>query len=210
MPASSATPTKGKRTRERILETTEPMVLQRGFVGTSIDDILKATGLTKGAFFNHFASKAELARALVERYAHNDYVLFERFAQAADAQSDDPLETTMIFLRLFEDFLEALEEPLPGCVFAAYTYESQQFDPSIPQFIATSFRRWSALYEVKFAAILSQRTPRLPATAQELAEMMMAIIEGGLILSRVYHDPAYIARQSRQFRQYLQLLFETD
>jgi TetR/AcrR family transcriptional repressor of nem operon len=202
--------TKGERTRERILEITEPMVLSRGFVGTSIDDILKATGLTKGAFFNHFASKAELARALVERYAHNDYTLFEGFAAAADAQSDDPLEATMIFLRLFEEFLEALDEPLPGCVFAAYTYESQQFDPSIAEFIAESFRNWSALYEDKFAAVLASRTPRMPVTARELAETMMAIVEGGLILSRVYCDPAYIARQSRQFRQYLRLLFEAD
>ena len=200
--------TKGEQTRERILAAAEPLILTRGFVGTSLDDILQATGLTKGAFFNHFkGGKAELARALVERYAHNDHQLFERFAAEADAETDDPLEATFKFLRLFEEFIERLAEPLPGCVFAAYTYESQQFDPSIPAFIKESFRRWSALYEAKFAAVLARYTPARPVTARELAEMIMAIIEGGFIISRSYGDAGFIARQSRQFRQYLELLF---
>jgi len=200
--------TKGERTRERILAATEPLILTRGFVGTSLEDILKATGLTKGAFFNHFkGGKAELARALVERYARNDYQLFAGFAAKADAQSDDPLQATFIFLRLFEEFIENLPEPLHGCVFAAYTYEIQQFDPSIAAFIDASFRRWAALYEAKFAAVLAKYSPARPVTARALAEMIMAIIEGGFILSRSHRDPMLVARQSRQFRQYLELLF---
>jgi TetR/AcrR family transcriptional repressor of nem operon len=199
---------KGEQTRERILAATEPLILRQGFAGTSLDDILRATDLTKGAFFHHFKGKGDLARALVERYARNDYDLFERFAQQADALSDDPLQRTLIFLRLFEDFINAQSEPLPGCVFAAYTYESLQFDPAILGFIAESLKRWSALYEQKFRAVLAKYTPRRPVTAPELATMIMAIIEGGFILSRSYADPHLIAAQSRQFRQYLELLFE--
>jgi TetR/AcrR family transcriptional regulator, transcriptional repressor for nem operon len=199
---------KGEQTRERILAAAEPLVLTRGFVGTSLEDILQATGLTKGAFFNHFKGKAELARALVERYARNDYDLFAGFAAQADSQAADPLEATYIFLRLFETFIEQRAEPLAGCVFAAYTYESQQFDPAIPQFIERSFREWSAIYEAKFAAVLQRYAPRRPVTASALAEMIIAIIEGGFILSRSYNDAKLVARQSRQFRQYLELLFE--
>ena len=122
---------KGTETRERILAAAEPLILRRGFSGTSLDDIVKATRLTKGAFFHHFRDKADLARALVERYARNDYELFEKFAADAEAASDDPLEQTLRFLKLFEDFIENLPEPIAGCVFAAYTYESLQFEPSI-------------------------------------------------------------------------------
>jgi TetR/AcrR family transcriptional repressor of nem operon len=200
--------TKGEQTRERILAASEPLVLTRGFVGTSLEDILQATGLTKGAFFNHFKGKADLARALVERYARNDFDLFAGYAKAAGQQSDDPLQATYIFLQLFEAFIEQQAEPLSGCVFAAYTYESQQFDPAIRQFIANSFRAWSSLYEAKFAAVLERHQPRRPVTARELADMIMAIIEGGFILSRSYNDASFVARQSRQFRQYLELLFE--
>ncbi len=201
---------KGTETRERILAAAEPLILRRGFTGTSLDDIVKATRLTKGAFFHYFKDKADLARALVERYAHNDFELFERFAAEAEAASNDPLQQTLHFLKLFEDFIENLPEPIVGCLFAAYTHESLQFEPSIHAFIAQSFRRWSALYEKKFEAVLARYRPARPATARELAETIMAIIEGGFILSRSFNDPIIVARLSRQFRQYLELLFAKD
>ena len=199
--------TKGAETRERILATAEPLILRQGFAGTSIDDILKATGLTKGAFFHHFTGKDDLAKALVERYARNDYALFERFAAESETASTDPLEQCLDFLRRFEDFIENLSEPLAGCVFAAYTYESLQFDPAIHAFIGQSLRRWSALYEKKFEAVLARYRPAQATSARELAETIVAIIEGGFILSRSYNDPVIVARLSRQFRHYLELLF---
>jgi len=198
---------KGEQTRERILATTEPLILRQGFAGTSLDDILKATKLTKGAFFHHFKGKGDLARALVERYARNDYDLFARFAAEAEAATDDPLQQTMLFLKSFEDFIEGLAQPIGGCVFAAYTYESLQFDSSIHAFIAHSLRRWTALYEKKFEAVLARYRPARPVTARDLADMIVAIIEGGFILTRSYNDATLVARQSRQFRQYLELLF---
>lgn len=198
---------KGEQTRERILATAEPMVLRQGFAGTSLDDILKATKLTKGAFFHHFKGKSDLARALVERYARNDFELFVRFAAEAEAASDDPLQQTMLFLKSFEDFIEELAQPIGGCVFAAYTYESLQFDSSIHAFIAHSLRRWTALYEKKFEAVLQRHKPARPVTARDLADMIVALIEGGFVLTRSYNDATLVARQSRQFRQYLELLF---
>jgi TetR/AcrR family transcriptional repressor of nem operon len=198
---------KGEQTRERILATAEPMILRQGFAGTSLDDILKATKLTKGAFFHHFKGKGDLARALVERYARNDYEMFARFAAEAEAASDDPLQQTMLFLKSFEDFIEGLPQPIAGCIFAAYTYESLQFDPSIHAFIAHSLRRWTALYEKKFEAVLARYKPARPVTARDLADMIVALIEGGFILTRSYNDATLVARQSRQFRQYLELLF---
>jgi TetR/AcrR family transcriptional repressor of nem operon len=201
---------KGDSTRERILAAAEPLILAQGFAGTSLDDILKATGLAKGAFFHHFRGKGDLARALVERYARNDYDLFAEFDRKADALSDDPLESTLIFLRLFEDFINGLSEPLGGCVFAAYTYESLQFDRSIHAFIAESFRRWSEIYERRFEAVLARYTPARPVTARELADTIMAIIEGGFILARSYGDAQLVARQAKQFRQYVELLFARE
>jgi TetR/AcrR family transcriptional regulator, transcriptional repressor for nem operon len=199
---------KGEQTRERILAVAEPLILQQGFAGTSLDDIVARTGLTKGAFFHHFKGKGHLARALVERYARNDYELFEGFLQKAEAESDDPLEQTLLFLKGFEQFVQQQAAPLAGCVFAAYTYEALQFDSAIHRFIGESFDRWSGLYEAKFAAILARQKPRRPASARDLAQMITSIIEGGFILSRIHNDAALVARQSKQFRQYLELLFD--
>jgi TetR/AcrR family transcriptional repressor of nem operon len=198
---------KGAQTRERILAAAEPMVLRQGFAGTSLDDVLKVSGLTKGAFFHHFRDKADFARALVERFTKKDLALFDQMAAEAEATSDDPLEQTVDFLKRFERFAEELPEPPGGCMLAVYTYESVQFDPSVHTFIAQSFRHWSAQYEKKFEAVLARYTPAVPVNARDLAETIMSIIEGAFILSRSYNDPVIIARLARQFRQYIELLF---
>jgi TetR/AcrR family transcriptional repressor of nem operon len=198
---------KGRVTRERILAAAEPMVLRQGFAGTSLDDLLKATSLTKGAFFHHFGGKAEFARALAEHYRGNHLALFEKFAAEADTASEDPLDATLAFLKSFEAFVEARTTPLAGCIYAAYAYQSRQFDSEVQTLVADGLKRWEKLYEARFDAILACYEPKAPVTAAELAEMIVAIVEGGLILSRSYGDAHLVARQSRQFRNYLGLLF---
>ncbi len=196
-----------RNTRELILEKAEALLLERGFAGTSIDEILAATGITKGAFFYHFKTKAELARALVERYAVRDYDLFKQLSDRADELSDDPLQSMLIFLKLFEEFVEGLSEP-PGCVFASYIYEIQQFDEAIGTFIAQSFREWGAIYERRIERILEKYKPRIEIEPAALGEAIMSLIEGGFILSRSFNDTLVLARATRQFRLYIQLLFE--
>ena len=199
---------KTNSTRERILANAEALTLKQGFAGTSIDNILTATGITKGAFFYHFKSKAELARALVERYWARDYQLFEQLSERADELSNDPLQSMLIFLKLFEEFIEKWEEPPEGCIFASYVYESQQFDEAIGTFIADGFKEWKKLYEDRIEQIMKKYPPQIKIDAGELAEMIMCIIEGGFILSKSLQDAKLIARSVKQFRRYLQLIFE--
>ena len=198
---------RGAQTRERILAAAEPLVLRQGYAGTSLDDILRATKLTKGAFFHHFKDKSAFARALVERCACNDTSRFERCAAAAEAASDDPLDQALAFLEAMEEFIEQRAKPLNGCMLAACTHEIMQFEPELQAYIGQCFRRWSAVYEKKFEAVLMRYKPAAPVTARDLAEQVIAIFEGALILSRSFNDPALLVRQLRQFRQYFALLF---
>jgi TetR/AcrR family transcriptional repressor of nem operon len=198
---------KGAKTRERILAAAQPLVLRQGFAGTSLDDILGAAELTKGAFFHHFKDKGDFARALVERFAANDLMLFERFAKESETQTDDPYEQAILFLKAAEDFIESLSEPLSGCMLAVYTYEAMQFEPSIHTIVTQSFRKWSTFYEKKFEAVLARYRPAAPVTARDLAEAVMSVFEGGIILALSYNDGVLLARSLRQFRQYFELLF---
>ena len=198
---------RGAQTRERILAAAEPLVLRQGYAGTSLDDILGASGLTKGAFFHHFKDKSAFARALIERCACNDTDRFERCAVQAEAKSEDPLDQALGFLKAMEDTIENRPTPIAGCVLAAYTYEIMQFEPELQAYIGQCFRRWSAVYEKKFEAVLARYRPAMPVTARDLAEQVIAIFEGALILSRSLNDPALVVRQLRQFRQYFELQF---
>jgi len=199
---------KGTETKDRILDTAQGLVLERGFAATSLDDIISATGLTKGAFFHHFRSKADLARKLVERFAANDFQLFDDWERRAAALADDPYQAVVIFIKLFEEWLASLPTPFAGCLFAVYVYENDAFDADINAFVRTSLERWQDYYERMFAAVLAARRPKTDVTARELAETYISTMEGAFILARAYKEPELIVRQSRLFRDYLKLLFE--
>jgi len=198
---------RAENTRDRILDAARSLIMEQGFAGTSIDDILKDAGLTKGAFFHHFKGKGELARELVERHARKDLAMFEEFAAQAEAKSTDPLEQTLFFLEAFEDYISNSVDPSPGCMYAVYTYESMQFDPSVRDFVADTLRHWTSIYVRKFQEVIDRYKPALPVTARQLAEMIVSVVEGGLVLQRAYGDVRLTSRQSEQFRNYLTLLF---
>ncbi len=201
---------RGQDTKERILDTAQTLVLDKGFSATSLDDIIKAAGLTKGAFFHHFRSKGDLARKLVERFADNDFELFDEMDRRAEALADDPYQAVVLFIKLFEEWLDNLPQPFAGCMFAVYVYESQAFEAEVNDFVKQSFERWQGYYERKFEAVIADRRPKSDITARELAETIVSIFEGAFILSRSYGDRGLITRQSRLFRDYLKLLFEDE
>ena len=55
--------TKGQQTRRGIIEKAAPLFNQKGYEGTSLSDLMDATGLQKGGIYRHFDSKEELAAA---------------------------------------------------------------------------------------------------------------------------------------------------
>jgi TetR/AcrR family transcriptional repressor of nem operon len=199
---------RGTDTKDRILDTAQALVLERGFAATSLDDVIRAAGLTKGAFFHHFRSKSDLARKLVERFAAYDFQLFDEWEKRAQALADDPYQAAVIFIKLFEEWLSNLPTPFAGCLFAVYVYEADAFDADINAFVRTSLERWQGYYERLFAALLAVRRPQIDVTARELAEQYVSTMEGAFILARAYKEPELIVRQSRQFRDWLKLAFE--
>jgi len=200
-------PSDGTSTRERILDAAEPLVLDHGFSGTSLDRVLARTGFTKGAFFYHFRSKADLARALVERYAARDRERLEAFLEQAEALSGDPLAQVLRFVGQFEELAEVLNEPEPGCLFASYCYQSGQFDPETIAVIGATFEAWRHRLGEKLEAVASCYPPRLPVDPASLADLLTAVFEGAFIMAKTLKDPHIVAGQLGHYRNYLQLLF---
>ena len=94
---------KGEDTRERILDAAETAVLEKGFAGTSIDELIAAVGLTKSGFFYHFKDKGELAKALLIRYVDRENELFGELFQRFERH------VFAIALRRLGDYAEAQE-----------------------------------------------------------------------------------------------------
>lgn len=197
----------GTETRTRILDAAERLYLERGYGGTSIDAILEAAELTKGAFFHHFESKHALAQALIERYAEMDRALLERSVARAERLSRDPLQQVLILVGLEEDMMAELGDAPAGCLFASYAYQAGLFDEQVHAVVRRGLLAWRMVLGAKLEAAMRAHPPRVPVSAEDLADGFLAAIEGAFVLAKTLKQPDVMAAQLRQYRNYLELLF---
>ncbi len=79
-------------TREQLLDAAEHVFRDRGVGHASLAEVADAASVTRGAIYHHFASKAELFQAMVERAEMPIEAAFEAFEQAVEHGTPDPLE----------------------------------------------------------------------------------------------------------------------
>ena len=91
-------------TKERILETALELFAQSGYLGTSMSDIAKELGITKGALYKHYTSKQEILNSIVERMNKMDYERAEEYEMPesepdgfAEAYLQTPIEKICIY-----------------------------------------------------------------------------------------------------------------
>ena len=89
-------------TRTKLLDAAVTLVRQKGFAATSIDDLCRHAGVTKGAFFHHFASKEALGVAAANHWSATTAALF---ANAAYHEPADPLERVFGYLDFRRDLI---------------------------------------------------------------------------------------------------------
>ena len=194
-------------TRERILDTATTTALDRGFAATSVDQIVAEAGVTKGAFFHHFASKAELGRAILDRYAEADLATLDRLWTQAEALSRDPLQQTLLFVGLYANLPE-LHTPDPGCLYASFIYERQLGVDGAREVIEASVLAWRTRFRAKLDEVVAVHPPRIPVDLDAVADLVFSTSEGGYIMARATREPDLVRGQLLQVRTYLELLFE--
>lgn len=200
----------GQSTRERILETANDLILSQGYAATSLDQILERTGVTKGAFFYHFKSKDELARALFERYLASERQIVESTLRRAEKLTSDPLQQVLVTLGLFEELFDALEAPHPGCLIASYLYQNDLMTPETIARSREAFILWRRELAAKLRAAAKQHPPRIAPDYDAIADMLTTIVEGGMVMSKLFDDPKIMVRQLRQLRAYIELVYGVE
>jgi len=195
-----------KLTRQRILDAAKGLVLERGYAGTSVDDIQKAAGISRGTFFYHFKTKDDLARALMERHAEEDHELTDTFMARAEKLASDPLQQALVFIALHEEMLDDVGPS--GCLFASYSYEAGLFDAHTHELITGALEHWRRVFGGKLAEAMKRHEPRLPDVDPELlADLGAGVLQGAFIMRRALKDPRLKTAHLREFRRYLELLF---
>ena len=199
--------TKGESTKNNILVIAEKLMLQKGFSGTSIDEIISASNITKSGFFYHFNNKNDLAKHLMLKYKHDDKIFYEDIFERAHTLSEDPLQQMLIFLKLLAEAMENLPDVHPGCLVATFTSANQQLNSEVKEITADCTLVWRETFANQLKKINQQYVMKTESTVEDLADMLTTIIEGGIIVSRTLSKQKILPQQILFYRDYLRLLY---
>lgn len=198
---------KGGDTRERILDAAESAVLDKGFAATSIEELIAAVGITKSGFFYHFKDKGELAKALLVRYIEREEALFDEIFARADELNEDPLHGFLVGLKMLSELMADLPGGHPGCLIAAYCYQDRLFDREVQALNTAAVLAWRKRFRARLDLIAARYPPRIAIDLDDLADMLAAIADGGIILSKVVKDEDALPRQLMLYRDFVRAVF---
>ncbi len=194
-------------TRHRLLDAAQELILQYGFAATTVAMIVERAGVTKGSFFYHFDTKAQLAHALLERYARFEIDLLDETMRRAERLSRDPRQQLLIFVGLIIEGFGPDGEPPEGCLFASYCYEVDLFDEQTLEVSRKMMLTWREKMLEKMEEIVESHPPRLDVDLESLADMVGTIFEGGFVVARILREPEVLREQFLHLRNYFELLF---
>ena len=173
------------QTSSQILDVAERLAQTRGFNGFSYADIAAELGLTTASLHYHFPGKAELGRALIDRYSTTFAAALARLEQSG-ASATAQLEQ---YVAIYGDVLQGGRICLCGMLAAEYTTLPAGMQDAIRGFFDLNERWLSRLLDAGRAA----RTLDFDGTAQDAARNITAALEGAMLLARPYGDGARFA-----------------
>jgi TetR/AcrR family transcriptional regulator, transcriptional repressor for nem operon len=178
LPSRTAQPTAAATA---ILDVAERLAQTRGYNGFSYADIAAQLGVTKPSLHYHFPSKADLGRALIERYR----VLFGAALDAIDQQDKEPHEKLKQYVGLYNSVLSNERMCLCGMLAAEYATLPAPMQEGLTLFFDTNERWLTAVLEEGLrAGTFLFREP-----ANERARVLLGALEGAMLVARSYGNP---------------------
>jgi TetR/AcrR family transcriptional repressor of nem operon len=168
-------------TREKLLRAAFEEIYRRGFQAASLDTILAQAGVTKGALYHHFPTKAALGYAVVDEVVRG--LLLERWLGVLQAQPGDPVTALQGTLRYRAANLTAGEIEL-GCPLNNLAQEMSPLDEQFRRSVDATFETWREGFAQVVARGQAEGTVRRDVDAKKVATFIVAAVEGSYGLAK--------------------------
>jgi TetR/AcrR family transcriptional repressor of nem operon len=168
-----------------ILDAAEGLAQTRGYNGFSYADIAAQLGVTKASLHYHFPSKAELGRALIERYR----AVFTEALDSIDRETNEPCRKLERYVALYDAVLRNDKMCLCGMLAAEYATLPAPMQEQLHLFFDAN-ERWLTIVLEE-----GRRVGRFAFRegAYERAGVLLGALEGALLIARSYRDPKRFA-----------------
>ena len=193
-----------KDTRQRVVEAAMELFWLKGYGSTSIADILSRSQVNSGSLYHFFPGKQDLLIAVLEAYRDG---IGPMLLEPAWSGVDDPIERVFALLGSYRRALIDTECTY-GCPIGSLALELHEADPIVRERLAENFTGWADAVE----GCLRDAAGRLPehTDLRALAELVLNVMEGGVMQARTYRDVAYFDRAVAQLRTHFENLIEKE
>jgi TetR/AcrR family transcriptional repressor of nem operon len=196
---------KGEQTRERILARSAQLFNRQGYFGASLADIMRETGLEKGGIYNHFSSKEQLA---LESFDYAYELVQQRVRQALSGKFD-AIERLLAIVSVFQSEVE--DPPVAGgCPILNTAIEADDANELLRDRARSAMDDWRATIHRIVNKGIERQQIRPGVDADEVASILIATLEGAIMLSNLYREPRHMQRTAEHIVQYIETLRFSD
>ncbi|HVZ55455.1 MAG TPA: TetR/AcrR family transcriptional regulator [Chitinophagaceae bacterium] len=174
------TESKAERTRQFIVEMTAPIFNAKGYAGTSLYDLTRATGLTKGGIYGNFENKDAVALAAFDyNFGRVTDYLKERMLA-----TDNAVERLLVYPRVYRHFLE-IAFLKPGCPILNTATEADDTHPELRQRAAGALAQWKRAIENQVKRGIARQEIKAQTHPARVATVIISLIEGAVMQAKV-------------------------
>lgn len=181
------TNTKSDRTKQFILEKVAPVFNKNGYVGTSLSDVTKATGLTKGAIYGNFENKEELA---YYSFYYNVSHVLEKLNGIITAY-DSSVEKLFAISDFYRNYyLHKID--IGGCPILNVGVDANHTNPKLYKAVKQVIVKIQESIYLILAEGVEQQEIKQEIDTKKYASLIFSLIEGGVFTAMTMQDDSYL------------------
>jgi TetR/AcrR family transcriptional repressor of nem operon len=181
--------TKAERTKEFIITRAAPLFNKKGYAGTSMSDIMKATGLAKGGLYGNFKSKDEIA-ALAFEYSYN--LMMEEIRSKVKSKKTG-IDKLLTILQHYKNY--TVSSPIEGgCPLMNTAIDADDAYPFLKKKARQALQEMLASLQRILKMGIEEQSFRSDLNVKKEAELIFAQIEGGIMMAKVLDDVTVLNR----------------
>ena len=190
----------------KLLDSAQQLMLTKGFPATTVEEICESAGVTKGSFFHYFAGKEEIGAAVLDHFVTGR---MQAVHGAPFQRYRDPLKRVYGYV----DFLIKMSRTpsvATGCLLGNFSLELSDPHPRLRAQCGRHFDQWAEAIKHNLDEAKARYAPKARFDTRSLAEHLIGVVEGALVLAKAKQDRKIPEQQLRHYKRYLQSLFEGD
>ncbi len=189
---------KAQQTKARIVHQAAELFNRKGYAGSSIADVMQATGLKKGGIYNHFKSKDELALAAFD-YAVN---LMSKEVWQAVKTKRNAIERLQALASAYLIYID--KPPIAGgCPILNTAIEADDLDSPLRDRALAAINSWRGLIVRIIQKGIRKQEVRSTVEADTVATIIICTIEGAIMMSQLEKNPIHLQRAIAHLQGYI-------